>query len=657
MLRLEEKLDELLSKGTRPTCDEDRLVIYGHAVRAPQCPSGLKDVFDRLPGEPAPEEHIRFAEGYNDSVGMFGPRSLALVAHGATLDRVPDESRILPLEPTVSVNSERRIANRPEDFLRPEDDVLVEKSTEQWASDWWRGTDPDTFEWNGVNLAECFSFAVTFVVRDLLKTSIILERLFERERPERILCDVPPPEGGFRPYPHLDAIGLLAASRSAARGLRFEPLSLERDRAKAPSRSALAHAYLSVATRRALSVLRGGRPLVAVGPHREFYEPVAAAWHGGSASTVVVTPSRLPIRSSPRAHLFVAALDAIGGGTARPDVLRFLARATATIGRITPPASLDEAASDLWEPLRAEIGRRIRADLTDLAAAGVAFEDGLDRAAHLLLVETTSPLAKAMVRFARRKTIPVTVIQHGILAGEFSYRQTEADRVAAWGPGDADWFRKNLGPSVDVEPTGSPRYDGLRPGRAARLPAAVARLRPGTPLVLFASQPFVQDRAGRSPWVRRKALEIVLDSVRAKVGLTLAVKWHPAEHPELLPAFNAPSGGRVVSIQHADTLALIERSHVVLAVSSTVALEAMYLRRPVVFVGPADPDSPFHPPEQGGGCRAKTAADLSSILDKLLEHPEHRKRVLDGQAAFLTRFYAPLDGRAAERVVDLLRAR
>jgi len=31
--------------------------------------------------------------------------------------------------------------------------------------------------------------------------------------------------------------------------------------------------------------------------------------------------------------------------------------------------------------------------------------------------------------------------------------------------------------------------------------------------------------------------------------------------------------------------------------------------------------------------------------------------VLDGQAAFLTRFYAPLDGRAAERVVDLLRAR
>src|SRR2546428_12189684 len=81
----------------------------------------------------------------------------------------------------------------------------------------------------------------------------------------------------------------------------------------------------------------------------------------------------------------------------------------------------------------------------------------------------------------------------------------------------------------------------------------------------------------------------------------------------------------------------------------------MYLRRPVVFIGPPDPDSPFHPPEQGGGCRAETAADLSSILDRLLGDPGHYNRVLDRQAAFLARFYAPLDGRAAERVVGLLR--
>jgi len=171
---------------------------------------------------------------------------------------------------------------------------------------------------------------------------------------------------------------------------------------------------------------------------------------------------------------------------------------------------------------------------------------------------------------------------------------------------------------------------------------------------MFASQPFVQDRAWRSPWDRHAALEIVLSSVMPRARFMLVVKWHPAERPEPLP-LNGRAATRIVTVQQADTFPLIERSRIVLAVSSTVALEAMYLRRPVVFIGPPDLDSPFHPPEQGGGCRAETAADLSSILDRLLGDPGHYNRVLDGQAAFLARFYAPLDGRAAERVVGLLR--
>src|SRR5207244_12480932 len=85
---------------------------------------------------------------------MAGTRSIAFVAHQVTLDHVPAEARVLPLEPTVSVDNKRRIANRPEDFLRPEDDAHVEKATERWAADWWRGTDPDAFNWNGVNRSE-----------------------------------------------------------------------------------------------------------------------------------------------------------------------------------------------------------------------------------------------------------------------------------------------------------------------------------------------------------------------------------------------------------------------------------------------------------------------------------------------------------------------
>src|SRR2546426_7468941 len=117
---------------------------------------------------------------------MPGPRSIVFVDHQVTLDHVPAEARVLLLEATVSVDNKRRIASRPEDFLRPEDNAHVEKATERWAADWWRGTDPDAFNWNGVNLAECFAFPLTFVVRGILKPSIIVDRISEREHPKAV---------------------------------------------------------------------------------------------------------------------------------------------------------------------------------------------------------------------------------------------------------------------------------------------------------------------------------------------------------------------------------------------------------------------------------------------------------------------------------------
>src|SRR3989442_12087318 len=88
-------------------------------------------------------------------------------------------------------------------------------------------------------------------------------------------------------------------AENGLRVLPFEPLYHASGVPKARSASALRLAYLSVASRRGLSVLREDRPLVAVGPYREYYEPVAAPWRRRSQSTVLVTPSRLPIRSNP----------------------------------------------------------------------------------------------------------------------------------------------------------------------------------------------------------------------------------------------------------------------------------------------------------------------------------------------------------------------
>ena len=93
-----------------------------------------------------------------------------------------------------------------------------------------------------------------------------------------------------------------------------------------------------------------------------------------------------------------------------------------------------------------------------------------------------------------------------------------------------------------------------------------------------------------------------------------------------------------------------------LVISSTIALEAMLVGRPVVFLGPPDRDSPFHPPEDGGGIRVRTADELASVLRDLIQNPVALKKVLEGQETFLVEHYASLDGGAAERLATFLRS-
>jgi hypothetical protein len=177
---------------------------------------------------------------------------------------------------------------------------------------------------------------------------------------------------------------------------------------------------------------------------------------------------------------------------------------------------------------------------------------------------------------ARKAGIPATLLQHGVLAGTFSYGVADADRIAAWGLSDANWFREHLRPKIRVASTGSPRYDHLaqRNLKTAKDNLAVPTVR--TPVVLFASQPFVQDRAGRSPWDRATIIESVLAVSRRLTAAKFIIKWHPAEQPE------AGIGEGVVQVHRGDTFALLRQAAAVLVISSTVALEAMFLDRPVI---------------------------------------------------------------------------
>lgn len=573
---------------------------------------------------------------------------LAFVARQESLALLSDDALVLPVRPGLSVPRMRTMAERPEALLRPEDLGEIEAAVARVVADWSADAAVrDALTWRDVHLVECFSYELDFVVRDLVKTAWIIDRALAESDSEAVATDVPPLAGPFPSYPYLAGLGTLLENHAQASSLPIRLLSASGEaRAKAPRRW-LWRAYGSVAARQAVVRLRQERPLLAIGPHPEFYGPLAQAWKAHGGSTVVATPAATPIRASSRKGLFVLPFEGLLSPSDRSEAKSFAASALAALRSGPLGGPLVQRGIDLAAPFRRHVLARLEGTLPLLAAIGIGFERGLDRAAHVVLAETGSPASKAVVRCARLRGIPVTVLQHGVLAGAFSARQTEADRVAAWGPADAVGFRTALPAGVRVEPTGCPRYDEL---------AEEVRGRPGrpfnhSPVVLYVSQPFVQDRPARSPWDRAEALEMAVELTRRSADYRLLVKWHPSEAPERLPTPELDESAR--ASHRSKTFGLLRLADVVLGISSTVTLEAMLLGRPVIFLGPPDPESPFSPPEKGGGLRAVNADALAAHLRALRTDKAFRARVLEGQKAYLRRFM-PLDGRAAKRVARFL---
>ncbi len=569
---------------------------------------------------------------------MPDARPLAFVATPGAVDRLPADAVILPLNPRVRVGEGRALVRRPEDLLRDEDLAVIDARVERILQGIQSRLQTERLRWRGVGLGDCFLGDLELGLRDAVKTERTIELALQQTRATELLTDLPPLMGPFPPYPYFAAAGTLLRDRATRESIPLRSFASASKGVSRPTASILTRAYLSVAAKRALRRLGEGNAILALGPYPSYYTPLARAAAG--RPFVAVTPARQPLRADAHSGLSVLVLESFLEREDREEIRGFVAGASGLADLGPSDRTADETESLVFHHLEA----RFVTELPVLATLGLAFERNLRRAHAAIAMETESPLARGFVRYARAAGVPVTVVQHGILAGAFSYRRTDGDRVAAWGPADAVWFRAQLPHASRVEATGCPRYDSLTAGSEEDAPRS-------RHLVLYASQPFVQDRPSRSAWERDEALEMALHAAEQLKDMSLLVKWHPAEPAERLPA---RARGLAREAHGGDAMDVIRRSRAVLAASSTVAFEAMLLGRPVIFLGPADPSSPFHPPEDGAGLRALDSPMLVRQLHKVLPEGPARAEVLRGQRDFLARSYAPLDGGAATRVMHLV---
>ncbi len=268
----------------------------------------------------------------------------------------------------------------------------------------------------------------------------------------------------------------------------------------------------------------------------------------------------------------------------------------------------------------------------------------------LLTGTDVQPETRLAVSVARGMGIPSVTMQHGVLPGnpeDLEYVPAWSDYVAVWGEQGLRWFEEaGIEPSRLVV-TGCPRFDSyanLR--RVPRTPGAEEEV-----VVTLLLNP-------SAPSVRSAMLAEYLEALR-ETPWRLRIRLHPAESESQFQRLwqdLAPSEvrGRTTISQSEPLQQVLRASDAVVTYDSTAGLEAMLLGKPVVIYGSHlfPTASPY--PNWDGNPLPTTPAALREALHHLLVDPAGREEVIEAQDRYVQRENHGLDGKATQRITNLV---
>lgn len=240
----------------------------------------------------------------------------------------------------------------------------------------------------------------------------------------------------------------------------------------------------------------------------------------------------------------------------------------------------------------------------------------------------------------------IVTLEHGISGGYAEQVHSIADHLGTWGSIQAAYHRLAGPPSIHVVELGWPRLEAAAADHRAGYDRKVD--------VAFFSQPPTPLSAGSWPEDALRSHAIVECYADRHPNRCVAVKFHPATR-----AYHATEAvhARAVVVS-GDSLSIIRRARVVAAATSTTALEAMAIGRPVVrlvnrgYIGSTD-----FLRDSGAVVSVANADEFESAAEELLSSPSAYRRAVELGRAYAAAFVIGLNspGFAEDRLVELVR--
>lgn len=284
------------------------------------------------------------------------------------------------------------------------------------------------------------------------------------------------------------------------------------------------------------------------------------------------------------------------------------------------------------------------------------------------LTYETGTLSRAIINACRERGIPSIGMQHGAFSDVTDdYMRTEhthirhyvPDCTAIWG----ERFRRVLleqsaYAADEVAITGNPRMDFLVGAQSLLDADQVYQkygLDPGRRLVLAAPT----ETIGRTQHLAKdRFFDGIVDAAKARPATQWVVKLKPgAESEAYYRARLEKLGGADVVLTEDDLYALLVAADAVVTPPSSIAIEALLMRKPVVYTAFADAEDYFpHLSECGAVFTRRDMVGLADEIEAICrDHPQGLLDEAGLEELVYEENYKP-DGKAAERVVELIQS-
>jgi hypothetical protein len=313
----------------------------------------------------------------------------------------------------------------------------------------------------------------------------------------------------------------------------------------------------------------------------------------------------------------------------------------------------------LWPVLRPVLRQYFDALFPELARVIAVTRNLLrdERPDVCVVTDERPPFQRAFVAACRLEGVPTVGIQDTLFPDLPYGSPISTDWLAVEGEVARENLTKRGTSSNKLVVTGQPRFDFLASldaeSRQAQVRNALDLDPEGKTILVVSQYAGIYFRATD----KRRIFKAIYEALARIPDLQVIVKLHPDEADGSIERELAEQAGlsRCLVVETGDIMDYLLASDLVIVFFSTVGHEAILLGKPLIQIPVGNGEGTIIPfTEEGGALDGANLENLEELVRAALFDSLVRQELREGRQAYIDRHVHALDGRAAERVAELV---